>query len=202
MKPSNPPALATWLLEHTRFSATDGAIAGDLVEEFHRRGSVAWYWRQVLVAIVVGCASEVRRHPALAIRAILVTWAANYGAILLGRRLMEELFGRRLPGPASQLALWAICFFGGIASGLVVALLHRRHRNAMLLTSAGALLGWALVAILLLKKGALQHSFTQIAAVTIVYYLVALTGFVIGGFLLTPASKTGAPANGHTSPAY
>lgn len=101
MKPTKPPALATWLLEHTRFANTDGAIAGDLLEEFHRRGSAAWYWRQVLVAIVAGCASEVRHHRALAVRAILVTWAANYGAILLGRRLMEELFGRHLPGPTS-----------------------------------------------------------------------------------------------------
>jgi hypothetical protein len=34
----------------------------------------------------------------------------------------------------------------------------------MLFTSGGALLGWALLAITLLKKGALQHSFVQIAA--------------------------------------
>src|SRR5438445_764438 len=40
-----------------------------------------------------------------------------------------------------------------------------------------------------LKTGALQHSYMAIAAVTIVYYLVALTGFVIGGFLLTHAPQ-------------
>jgi hypothetical protein len=34
MKPSKPPALATWLLEHSRFSTTDGVI-GDLMEEFN-----------------------------------------------------------------------------------------------------------------------------------------------------------------------
>ena len=200
MKRSQPPVLATWLLEHARFSTTDGAIAGDLLEEFHRGRSAAWYWRQVLAAIVVGCASEARHHRVLAIRAILITWAANYGDLLLGRRVLYELFGnRRLPGLTIQLAMWAICFLGGATSGLIVALLHRRYRNAMLLTSAGALLGWALIAIMLLKRGALQHPLLQIAGATIVYYLLALTGFTIGGFLFTPAPQPGTPTGGHPS---
>ncbi len=42
---SEPPALATWLLEHIRFSNTDEALAGDLLEEFTRGRSAAWYWR-------------------------------------------------------------------------------------------------------------------------------------------------------------
>jgi len=202
MKRSQPPALATWLLEHARFSTTDGVIAGDLLEEFHTGRSAAWYWRQVLAAIVVGCAREARHHRVLAIRAILITWAANYGALLLGRTVLYELFGnRRLPGLTIQLALWAICFLGATTSGLIVALLHRRYRNAMLLTSAGALLGWALIAIMLLKRGALQQSPMQIAGATIVYYLVALTGFMIGGFLFTPAPQLETPTDVHPSPA-
>lgn len=202
MKHSKPPTLATWLLEHARFSTTDGVIAGDLLEEFHRGRSAAWYWRQVLMAIVVGCASEAGHHRVLAIRAILTTWAANYGAILLGRRVLYELFGnRRLPGLTIQLALWAVCFLGATTSGLIVALLHRRYRNAMLLTSAGALPGWALIAIVLLKRGALQHSPMQIAGATIVYYLVTLTGFTIGGFVFTPAPQPGTPTGEHPSPA-
>jgi len=202
MKRSEPPALATWLLEHARFSTTDSVIAGDLLEEFHAGRSAGWYWRQVLTAIVIGCAREARHHKVLAIRAILITWAANYGVFLLGRTVLYELFGnRRLPGLTIQLALWAICFLGATTSGTIVALLHRRHRNAMLLTSAGALLGWALIAIMLLKRGALQHSPMQIAGATIVYYLVALTGFTIGGFLFTPAPQPGTPTGGLASPA-
>lgn len=135
MKRSEPPALATWLLEHARFSTTDGVIAGELLEEFHTGRSAGWYWRQVLAAIVVGWAREARQHRVLAIRAILITWAANYGAILLGRTVLYEFFGNRhLPGLTIQLALWAICFLGAATSGLIVALLHRRYRNAMLLT--------------------------------------------------------------------
>lgn len=199
MKTSKPPALATWLLEHARFSTTD-VIAGDLLEEFNRGRSAAWYWRQALVAIVVGCASEVRHHRVLAARAILIAWAANYAALMLGRLVTMELSERHFLAYNPQLAMWAICFLGGLTSGLVVALLHRGHRNAMLLTGAAALLGWALMAILLVKPGSLQHPLVQIARATIVDYLVVLAGFAIGGFLFTPAPKPGAPPSGNPAP--
>jgi hypothetical protein len=186
MNGSKPPALATWLLEHAGFSTSDGVIAGDLLEEFNRGRSAAWYWRQVLVAIIAGCAGEVRHHRVLAARAILITWAANYGALMLGREVIIELFRHRLLAYHPQLAMWAICFLGGFTSGLIVALLHRGHRNPMLLTGGAALLGWALMAIVFLKTGSLQHPLLQIAAATVVYYVVALTGFAIGGFLFLP----------------
>ncbi len=51
-----PPALATWLLKHA--ARGNDALVGDLLEE-HRRGrSVAWYWRQVLMAVVVTLSRE------------------------------------------------------------------------------------------------------------------------------------------------
>jgi hypothetical protein len=53
MNRSTPPKLPTWLLEHFASGADSEAILGDLAER-HRAGkSDAWYWRQVLVAIVV-----------------------------------------------------------------------------------------------------------------------------------------------------
>jgi hypothetical protein len=45
MKRSEPPRAAGWLLGHL-----NNALAGDLEEEFARRGT-AWYWRQVLGAV-------------------------------------------------------------------------------------------------------------------------------------------------------
>ena len=59
--------LNTYYLEDTglfRVSLVLGskneALAGDLLEEFKRRRSVAWYWRQVLGAIFVGFSNELR----------------------------------------------------------------------------------------------------------------------------------------------
>jgi hypothetical protein len=185
MKPSKPPALATWLLERIRFSTTDGAIAGDLMEQFNRGRSAAWYSRQVLLAIVVGCSREVRHHRVLAIRAIVTTWAVNYGAIR-APFVLDRIFGLAFrPGLAS----FAPLLLGGVASGAIVALLHRNHRNAMILTCAAALLGWVFTAVVFFKRGALQASIGQIVGGTIVLYLVVLTGFIIGGFFLTPAPK-------------
>jgi hypothetical protein len=60
MKPSEPPELATWLLEHFVLGNKNEALAGDLLEEFRQRRTVAWYWRQVLGAILVGFLSELR----------------------------------------------------------------------------------------------------------------------------------------------
>jgi hypothetical protein len=60
MKKSKPPALASWMLDHLLWGGRNEALAGDLLEEFQRRPSVAWYWRQVIGAIFASFSNEVR----------------------------------------------------------------------------------------------------------------------------------------------
>jgi hypothetical protein len=60
MTKSIPPALATWMLEHMLWGGRNEALAGDLLEEFQRRRSATWYWRQVLGAILASFSSELR----------------------------------------------------------------------------------------------------------------------------------------------
>jgi hypothetical protein len=60
MKSSKPPGLATWLLEHSKPGGKNEALAGDLLEQFSQGRSVAWYWRQVLVAILAAFLKEWR----------------------------------------------------------------------------------------------------------------------------------------------
>jgi hypothetical protein len=62
MKSSKPPTLATWMLEHLMPGGGNEALAGDLLEEFQRRRSIPWYWRQVLGAILVSISKELRDH--------------------------------------------------------------------------------------------------------------------------------------------
>lgn len=57
---THPPAIATWLLEHLVRGPRSEALAGDLFEEFTRRGSPLWYWRQVLKAVAVSFARRAR----------------------------------------------------------------------------------------------------------------------------------------------
>ena len=60
MRPSKPPTLASWMLEHLLLGGRNEALAGDLLEEFQRQGSVAWYRRQVLGAILASFSNELR----------------------------------------------------------------------------------------------------------------------------------------------
>jgi hypothetical protein len=57
-----PPKLATWLLE--QFSLLlDAPLAGDLIESFRQGRSSAWYWRQVLWAVMVRFLQSLRKQP-------------------------------------------------------------------------------------------------------------------------------------------
>lgn len=76
MKPSRPPALATWLLEHLLPQGKNEALAGDLLEKFGQQGSATWYWRQVLAAVMVGLLQEVR------VRWIAICWAVVYSSAI------------------------------------------------------------------------------------------------------------------------
>lgn len=62
MKPANPPFFATWMLNHWTPGTRNDALAGDLLEEFWSGRTGAWYWRQVLAAIVVGWLREILNH--------------------------------------------------------------------------------------------------------------------------------------------
>jgi hypothetical protein len=76
MKSSEPPQLATWLLERLTPGNKNEGLAGDLVEEFKQGRSVAWYWRQVLGAIGVRFANQLRGQGGAMGFAIVWTCAA------------------------------------------------------------------------------------------------------------------------------
>ncbi len=75
VNPAKPPAIATWLSEHAVLGESNEALTGDLLEEFQRCRSVAWYWRQVGGAILAGFIAEVRAEWSAAGYAILGTFA-------------------------------------------------------------------------------------------------------------------------------
>jgi hypothetical protein len=61
-KRSHPPALALWFLRRLCPKRNRETITGDLIESFREGRSVGWFWRQVLVAILVGASSQARLH--------------------------------------------------------------------------------------------------------------------------------------------
>jgi hypothetical protein len=53
MSQRTPPAVATWLTERLGPVRYRESLTGDLLEQFHRGRSEVWYWRQVLMAILL-----------------------------------------------------------------------------------------------------------------------------------------------------
>jgi hypothetical protein len=81
MKRTEPPPLATWILEHGIPGDYDEALAGDLLEEFRSGRSDGWFWRQVLAAWLVGWLKYLSMRRSLLVfaalwSAVAPTWAA------------------------------------------------------------------------------------------------------------------------------
>jgi hypothetical protein len=92
MNRSEPPRLATWLLEHLTTAGRNEALAGDLLEEFRAGRSSGWYWRQIISAVAIGWARSIFEHrivllfaafwsllsPAWELTFIRVFWESNF----------------------------------------------------------------------------------------------------------------------------
>jgi len=120
MKSSEPPPLATWLLEHLVPGEKNEALTGDLLEDFQRRGSVVWYWRQVFMAVLVGCSKELRKRWGGIVFAIICSSAIPLKQIWLSVEFESLLhLGFKLAWPLSL--IYQIAFFTLLDAVAVVA---------------------------------------------------------------------------------
>jgi hypothetical protein len=140
MRSSRPPIVATWVLTH--FGNRNEVLAGDLIEEYRRGRSAAWYWRQVVVALLVGGGKEIRTHKLLTVRALVTGWAALIFSSYLITIPLYKLYWRVLGGLGLRpLRFWWWHYYtypvvlvpciGGFLSGWLAARFHRTHRVAM-----------------------------------------------------------------------
>jgi hypothetical protein len=120
---------------------------------------------------------------------------------VLSHEVLAALYQRRILDLTAipPLAAWIVTsFFSGVVSGWMVALLHRKHRDAMLLTLAGALLVWAsMMRGVLLTPRPLPRLLIEVFT----FCVFALAGVFVGGFLVTNAAKNDTPRNERQSPA-
>src|SRR6267143_519406 len=168
MKSSQPPALATWLLDHLVPGGMNEVLAGDLLEQFGQQRSVAWYWRQVLAAIIVSFLRELRMRSIAILLAIACSSVVPWRHIWITPQFKSlSNYGVRLPWPLSlayQIALLTLlnAIVLVIAFGVYLAVTRsfnrRRFSQALLvalpvlaLASTGLMFGTALPMPLFLK---------------------------------------------------
>ncbi|TAM81535.1 MAG: hypothetical protein EPN47_12335 [Acidobacteria bacterium] len=149
MTKSKPPALAAWMLEHMQWGGRNEALAGDLLEEFQRRRSASWYWRQVMGALVASVAGELRQHwKLLGLEAVLVLVWTYYSLLFL--RFTQERFWALAFEPHGRSLYWVLVRCSGIVAlvlPLTVYLAVKRFTNflpALCGLCAGIVVCWGL----------------------------------------------------------
>lgn len=109
MRRTEPPSMATWLLEHGMPGARDDVLIGDLLEEFASgRRSTNWYWRQVLSACGVAWLECLRERLALLIFAAFWSMMAPAWKVFCDRVDHAQIFSQLWQTAG---ALWVIPAF-------------------------------------------------------------------------------------------
>jgi hypothetical protein len=149
-----PPTLATWLLQHFRSGPRNDSVIGDLMEQYHLGRSRTWYWRQVLMAIVISFSTEIWRHKLLTIRAVVAGWTTLLFLCVMLRfpppldKSVWDLLAFVIPGNWWRYRWgyfgWLMLCIVSCGSGLIVARFHRTHQTAMVLAYAVSLWLWYL----------------------------------------------------------
>ena len=137
MKAAHPPTLATKLLGWLVSGPHGDALAGDLIEQYRQGRSGVWYWRQVLLAIVVALAKD----------------RTLGGPAVLGSLLVLLLIifsvGRHPSSLGSGLFITDIALLSGYGAFSAWVLRQRRPKGREALTAGaqtGVILGVVLIA--------------------------------------------------------
>src|SRR5215471_694138 len=83
MRAMQPPGFAQWLLKTFGCSPNNEAVIGDLNEQLSTGHSRVWYWRQVLIAIIVSVSKDIWTHKLLALRGLIIGWVV-FGVVYGG----------------------------------------------------------------------------------------------------------------------
>jgi hypothetical protein len=119
MNHREPPALATWMLDHLRSRGTDEALSGDLLEAFRSGRSAGWYWYQVIVAIAIAWGRNVWRHRITLFFAAIWSVFSPAWLLLPVRFSLDSLVGdtSQIPWPWSFICA---CVFAAVIAMLFI----------------------------------------------------------------------------------
>ncbi len=183
MKPLNPPALATRLLESLVAGPSSEALLGDLIEQYRGGRSRTWYWRQVLQAIVIGAGREAWNRKLQTAGAVIIGWATAVPLCYL----LTAVAARFVGGYTAYLVFLPLVFVSAAASGWIV---RRSYSRSMVASYAGFCLVASAVAFAMY---AWLPVFDRMPLPVLVF--VAASDFIIGpmGVLAGGVWASGAP---------
>jgi hypothetical protein len=137
MRGSDPPPLAVAVLQ--RFVQDNEPLVGDLIEEFAARRSRIWFWRQVVLAILIGSFQRRNRERPLGLLTDPSSVAGERELTTTHRPRRINLTGSPLPGVGG---------LGLVALGVLVTLVRPRAWWIFLpAVCGGVVLGVAMVII-------------------------------------------------------
>jgi hypothetical protein len=147
-----PPRFATWLLQRLAPGYCAESFAGDLLEEFRAGKGSAWYWRQVLTAIVINGWRFVNTVVLTFFAAIAAGWAVywcGHYPLSYVRKLASHVFRKvswwlgldsfayHVAGILTTAMIWTTIAILFVAQGYVIGRLHGRFRRTALLVFFG-----------------------------------------------------------------
>lgn len=190
------PGCATGLL--LRLGPQDDSFVGDLVEEYANGRSRAWYWRQVVSAILLASVRQIGAHPVRACSAIATGWGTSlFLFLVLGDRVANGLAGwiwdwdRQT---AYQTEVWwpfwitalLVSYSGFGLSALAVVRLHRPDAGPMLIAYAVSMLVVLTAAAALIEILGRRHGAVPVPHTLFYVVSVALPHWWRSGLLLAP----------------
>ena len=122
--------VGTWLLD--RFCG-EPAVAGDLLQEYRRRQSALWYWKEVVCALCAYSASTIWEHKWLTVRAIATGYLFSFVVIRTGMRDIVHPWWNVVAPPALYPL---IAYVPWMVNGYVIGRLHRPYSMAMVFAYA------------------------------------------------------------------
>lgn len=186
------PVMAEWLLSRVVAGNSSEALAGDLLEEHHRGRSSLWLWTQVLAAMAIAAAYEIRAHPLAAMSGIVTGLASLWWfAVIATRSLTSAGFPHAVNWRWPHvLVLFVIGFTYTILGGWIVGRVHRTHRT----TAVFSFLASVLIAPVLelpllywLNRSVFSITLVPILPLTLIATVIGAPGAIlIGGFWKPP----------------
>lgn len=132
MKPADPPALATTLLELLIPPRTSAGLIGDLIEQYSNGRSRTWYWQQTIVALMMSAFREGREHKLQASGAIVLGYLCGASLCYFTTSAAGKFVGPYTVVGAYLLFL-PLAFISAAISGWI---LSRTHSRPMVLVFA------------------------------------------------------------------